>query len=687
MYFKLALRNVKKSFRDFLIYFLTLSFSVCLFYVFNSFQEQQYVMQLTAAQADIVESLSRIMSSLSIFVALVLAFLILYANNFLIKRRKKELGIYTLLGMPKYQISRILVYETFLIGLLSLLSGLIIGFFMSQLLTVITAHLFEVPLNYSFVFSLKAMIMTIFSFTLIFAVIMIFNSFILNRYQLIDLLNADKKHEQLKIKNVWASVIIFIISLACIGWAYYEGIHKGLLAIDMLGPIILAGSVGTVLFFLSLAGFMLTILQNSKNLYFKNLHCFIVRQIHASINSNFLSMSVVCIMLLLSIGALSCGINMSSILNKAVKFSSPYDYTYTNHLHYYNYDEKTFDLYKKSPLDIQKEFDALHINPDYLESTNVARTYVDQSLPTSNPVFIDHIKQQDIKDYFQNRIGFATIISLHDYNTARQAYGMEPITLQEHEAYLYSNYEMVMDGVKEIASQHPEITVFNQKVKIINDDFERVSLYTTVDNGSMEFMTLVIPDDMIPSNAIIYDEYWNANLTDQITPAEFSEYFKELIKEKYELSDKVYYRFPQNFYMKDKDDVYQSSKGLSVTFTYIGIYLGIVFMIASAVILALQQLSNADENKKRYLILSKIGTDQKMINKTIFLEIAVYFILPLLLAIVHSIVGIQIVNNLMVMLGKGNIFVSALFTAGIIVLVYGSYFCVTYIGYKNILKS
>lgn len=687
MYFKLALRNVKKSFRDFLIYFLTLAFSVCLFYVFNSFQEQQYVMQLSAAQADIVETLSRIMSGLSIFVAFVLAFLILYANNFLIKRRKKELGVYTLLGMPKHQISRILVYETFLIGLLSLLSGLIIGFFMSQLLTVITAHLFEVPLNYSFVFSLKATLMTVISFTLIFAIIMIFNSFILNRYQLIDLLNADKKHEQLKIKKVWVSVIIFFISLACIGWAYYEGIHKGLLAIDLLGPIILAGSIGTILFFLSLAGFMLTILQNSKHIYFKNLHCFIVRQIHSSINSNYLSMSVVCIMLLLSIGALSCGINMSNILNRTVKFSSPYDYTYTNHLHYYNYDEDKFDVYQTSPLDLQKEIDALGLNPDYLKSTNMARTYVDPSLPISNPVFIDHIKQQDVKDYFQNRIGFVTIISLHDYNTARKAYDMEPISLQEHEAYLYSNYEMVMDGVKEIASQHPEITVFNQNVKVINDDFERVSLYTTVDNGSMEYMTLVITDDMIPSDAIVYDEYWNANLTDQITPAKFSEYFKDQIENKYENSSTVYHRFLQDFYIKDKDDVYQSSKGLSVTFTYIGIYLGIVFMIASAVILALQQLSNADENKKRYLILSKIGTDQKMINRTIFLEIAVYFILPLLLAIVHSIVGIQIVNNLMVMFGKGNIFVSALFTAGIIVLVYGSYFCVTYIGYKNILKS
>ena len=686
MYFKLALRNVKKSFRDFLIYFITLAFSVCLFYMFNSFQEQQYVMQLTTAQTDIVESLSRIMSSLSIFVAVVLAFLILYANNFLIKRRKKELGVYTLLGMPKHQISRILVYETFLIGLLSLISGLIIGFFLSQLLTVVTAHLFEVQLNYTFVFSFKATIMTVLSFTLIFVVIMFFNSFILNRYQLIDLLNADKKHEQLKIKNIWVSVLIFIISIICIGWAYYKGIHEGLLPIELLGPIILAGSIGTVLFFLSLAGFMLTILQNSKNLYFRNLHCFIVRQIHASVNSNFLSMSVVCIMLLLSIGALSCGINMSSILNKTIKFSTPYDYTYTNHMHYYDYEKDEFDLYTTSPLNIEKAIDDIHLDPSYIASKTIARTYMDKDLSTSNPVFIDHIKKQDIKDYFKNQIGFVEIVSLHDYNTARQAYGMDPIQLKNHEAYLYSNYEMVMDGVKEIISKHPEIPVFDQKVKVVNDDFERVSLFTTVDNGSMEYMTLVVPDAIIPANAIIHDEYWNANLTDKITPEKFSTYFKDQMYKTYDVPEDIH-RFLQEYYIMDKDNVYQSSKGLSVTFTYIGIYLGIVFMIASAVILALQQLSNADENKKRYLILNKIGTDQKMINRTIFLEIAVYFLLPLLLAIVHSIVGIQIVNNIMVMFGKGNIFVSALFTAGIIVLIYGSYFCVTYIGYKNILKS
>ena len=199
-------------------------------------------------------------------------------------------------------------------------------------------------------------------------------------------------------------------------------------------------------------------------------------------------------------------------------------------------------------------------------------------------------------------------------------------------------------------------------------------------------MTLVVPDAIIPANAIIHDEYWNANLTDKITPEKFSTYFKDQMYKTYDVPEDIH-RFLQEYYIMDKDNVYQSSKGLSVTFTYIGIYLGIVFMIASAVILALQQLSNADENKKRYLILNKIGTDQKMINRTIFLEIAVYFLLPLLLAIVHSIVGIQIVNNIMVMFGKGNIFVSALFTAGIIVLIYGSYFCVTYIGYKNILKS
>ncbi len=248
MYYKLALRNVKKSFKDYLIYFLTLTFSVCLFYTFNSFQSQQAVMQMNESQNMMVDQLSILMNFLSVFVAIVLAFLILYANNFLIRRRKKELAIYTLLGMPRRKISKILVYETLTIGLISLISGMILGLIISQILTAVTANMFSVPLDYHFVFSTTGTIMTLIAFSLIFIITMLFNTIVLNRYKLIDLMNADKKNDELKIKKLWISIIIFILSLICLGWAYYTALHNGVEAFGILGPIILAGSIGTLLF-------------------------------------------------------------------------------------------------------------------------------------------------------------------------------------------------------------------------------------------------------------------------------------------------------------------------------------------------------------------------------------------------------------------------------------------------------
>lgn len=226
MYFRLALRNVRKSYKDFLIYFLTLAFSVCLFYMFNSFQEQQAVMEVSQSQMEMIKILVYTMKYLSIFIAIVLAFLILYANNFLIRRRKKELGLYMLLGMPKNKISRVLVYETFIIGILSLFTGMFIGIFLSQILTSVTANLFEVSLDYHFIYSNNATILTIFSFSIIFFIVMLFNTFILNRYKLIDLVRAEHIIEHMHIKKVYLSFTLFILSLAILAFTYHVGTER-----------------------------------------------------------------------------------------------------------------------------------------------------------------------------------------------------------------------------------------------------------------------------------------------------------------------------------------------------------------------------------------------------------------------------------------------------------------------------
>ena len=679
MYYKLALRNVKKSFKDYLIYFLTLTFSVCLFYTFNSFQSQQAVMQMNESQNIMVEQLCILMNFLSIFVAVVLAFLILYANNFLIRRRKKELAIYTLLGMPKRKISKILVYETLTIGLISLLSGMILGLILSQILTAVTASMFSIPLDYHFVFSAIGTIMTLLAFSLIFIITMLFNTLVLNRYKLIDLMNADKKTDELKIKKIWISIILFIISLCCLGWAYYTALHYGVEAFGLLGPIVLAGSIGTLLFFLSLAGFLLTIVKSNKRIYFKNLNCFILRQINSNINSNFISMSIVCIMLLISIGALSTGLSLNNTINNTIKNSTPYDFSVIAEYGYY----PNGSLKNEEDNLLQDAIKKLNLDEKYIKQQDFVTTYY-SDLQFNDPSLLANIKDQTAKSLLElNSNVSITVIPLSSYNTILKKQNYKPLTLHSDEVYLYTDTEILSKGIYQILKSKPEITLYNHKVNICNDSYENITVGT--DSSINKYLlAMVVPDEIIPENADKHEIFWNVDTTQATTDVKFAEYFMKNVTD---LADgETDSNFP-SFHYYTKQDIYDVNKGMSVILTYIGLYLGTIFMIASAVILALQQLSQANDNKKRYMILNKLGTEPKMINRSILLQVAIYFMMPLALAIIHSVVGIQLVNTLVVSFGRSDIIMSSFITAGIILIIYGSYFFITYLGYKNIIQT
>lgn len=679
MYFNLALSNVKKSYKDYMIYFLTLTFSICLFYTFNSFQSQQAVMELNEYQNVTIESLAMIMTFVSIFIVFVLAFLILYANNFLIKRRKKELGIYTLLGMPRAKISRILVYETLLIGFFSLLSGMIIALFLSQILTVLTASLFEVNLNYSFVFSVDATTLTILAFSCIFLITMIFNSLVLNRYKLIDLMTADRKNEHLKIKNIWVSVIIFLISIAILGTTYAFAINKGLEALNYFGQIVIGGVSGTFLFFMSLSGFLLTLLKSMKGIYFKNLNSFVLRQINSNINTNFMSMSFVCIMLLLSIGALSTGLNLNESANRSLQGMTPYDYTYRSD-QFSMYGSE----YTSTPEDLRSEIAALDIDKSFIKSESYIDAYLaDSKLAQSS--LLSHIKDKKLATMFtMNTKTNIMVVPLSSYNQLLSDIGKQPLSLATDELYVYSTANNVEEAVLDILAAKPSTTVYGHELTVVNSSYEQLSLGTEDSVG--EFMlAYVVADEVIPPNTELLSTYWNVNVSDKITSEKFAETLSNKIQASNEQSprDKTLFGELGNY----REGVSDSVKGISIVCIYIGIYLGIIFLIASSVVLALQQLSQANDNKKRYQILSKIGASKKMIHSSIFIQIGIYFLMPLILAIVHSIVGIQVVNHIVQILGKGDIFISSIFTGGVIVLIYGAYFLVTYIGYKNVLKS
>ncbi|MEH6944466.1 ABC transporter permease [Bacillus sp. JJ722] len=667
MFFKLSVRNVKRSFKDYFIYFLTLTFAVCIFYSFNSLSDQKAMQGISGSVSENLQMLTQLISMISVFVSVVLGFLIIFANNFLIKRRKKELGLYMSLGMSKYTISRILVVETFFVGVISLVAGLGVGVVLSQGLSVLTAKMFAIDLTkFQFVFSSEAIIKTVLYFGIIFLFVMIFNSVIISKYKLIDLLTAARKNESLKIRKTSTSVLLFIVSLIILGTSYGLMLKYGLFeSMSLTWFCVGMGSLGTFLFFMSLSGFMLNMLQRNKNIYFKDVNMFVLRQINSKVNTTFVSMTIICIMLFFTIGVLSTGLSLKNSLQKDLEKVTPYDVS----LYKYVDPEDSLtvpDALKQMKLDASQYGEVFSFN-QYNTNTDMDAMFKPYTDKKSEPMF---------SGTYETSI---QAIKRSDYEHLVKMQDKEPLTSGKDEAILVSNVSAVEDTLNRFIEDQKKIMLDGKEFKITQQEVETLSLKT--DFFASEVLFVVVPDEAVkewnPSTSIL-------NINYKGNQEKFDDEFYKLAKSFMTPGEDNDYDFHLNILTKTL--VYDMSNGQSTTMVFIGIYLGIVFLISSAAILALQQLSEASDNMERYTMLKKIGVTKKGINKAIFRQVFIYFMMPLSLAIVHSIFGIQVVNNAIVLFGESSVLFPSLVTGFIIVVVYGGYFLATYTGYKNIVK-
>ena len=668
MYSKIAINNVKKSFKDYSIYFLTIAFAVCIFYSFNSIDAQKAILDMNKSQAEYMGVVTTLISYVSLFVSFILGALILYANNFLIKKRKKELGIYMTLGMSKRKISKILVSETLIVGILSLCAGLFLGVVISQGLSVFTAKLVEGGMSeFKFVISYQAIGKTILYFAIIFGMLMIFNTTIVSRYKLIDMLNAGRKNEEIKIKNPIISSIIFIISVAILVLAYYLVCKVGLnmQKIEFKASIVL-GILGTVGFFFGISGFIISMVQKNKNIYLKKLNIFITRQISSKVNTNFISMAVISLMLFITIVLLSTGLSFKSALEAGIV--APFDVSvklFTDEGEKYTSVEQVLNLAK---YDV-KDNNAIFFNTYKIDGPDV------------NSI----LKNYSVGDFKKNldngkeRWGYIEAIKLSDFNKIRQLQGKSTFTMNEDEIMLLSNLKPVKSSVENMINLKGTVDLNGKQYKVANTEYLNDAIWNSA--VAADELILIINDDFDEnislSNAYMDVNYKNSN--EEAIQKDIENTFKNL-KNNDELRS-----LPILSYTKQ--DVYNESKGVSTTILYVGLYLGIIFLIASAAVLALQQLSEASDSSDRYKALKKIGATEKMIDKAIFKQTVIYFIMPLGLAIVSSIVGINVVNKFISLYGNTNIVPTALLTLAILVIVYGGYFYVTYTGYKSIVKN
>ena len=696
MLFKLSIKNMKKSFKDYAIYFLTLVLGVAIFYMFNSLDSQEAMLQVSSSTRDIIKLMVNMLGYVSVFVAVVLGLLIVYANNFLINRRKKEFGIYMTLGMGKRQISKIILMETILVGIISLIVGLIIGIFASQFMSVLVAKMFEADMSkFQFVFSKDACIKTCIYFAVMYVAVMFFNTFTISRYKLINLLNATKKNESIKIKKPVISILVFLFGAGILGYAYWKvtGDVNSLTTADKILPPILMGIVGTISIFWSLSGFVIQVAQKMKSTYLKDTNMFVLRQINNKINTTIISMSVICLMLFMTISILSVSLSLRNTMQRELADMTPVDLNLSKTANlpesYTNRQGKVINYTKEqiedSKISIEETLKNNGLDMSVLEDVVEIPIYTSNDLTWEDFFGEDYgkVKAQFPKlDY-----GAAeAIVKISDYNKIAKLYGTEQYELKDDEYIVLCDY----DNMAEIRNQ-----VLNEgghKLTIAGKEYK--SKYANCKNGYIEMAASHINTGIIlvPDNCPLTEDMKEKTVF-------VANYNVETDEEKEEI-EKIFADNNNSILLQNLDNkgidldgitkivIIQSSVGVASIVTFIAIYLGIIFLIASAAILALKQLTESSDNKQRYLVLRKIGCDEKMINKALFSQIAIFFGLPLILAIIHSIFGIQFAMTIMAGLAKSeDLLPSIIATVIIIGIIYGAYFLATYLGSKNIIKE
>lgn len=719
---KLAFRNIRRSVKDYGVYFVTLVFGVAVFYAFNSVTSQSILFDLEdTATASVFDMTGQMLGMFSVVIACVLGFLVLYANGFLIRRRKQEFGTYLMLGMNPRSVSAIVLMETVAVGLVSLVVGLLLGFALSQGLSFVTAGLFNIQMTqYRFVFSTDAFLLTLGCFVLIFAVTGLFNTLSIRRYKLIDLLSARSKNARFRVRNPWISLVAFVAAVGVVAWAYLTLLDNGLLQFDegfwrATGLMV----AGTFLFFWSLAGFALAVIERTRGVYFKGLAMFTMRQIASKVNTAFVSLSVVCIMLFFSLTVFSTGMGLARAFSGNVEDGTLYDATLTANV-YLNaggvHDEEALASMSEEDREYQQVADekAAAVTADAeAYGWDIAAKLADSS-PTwdqlvERSVQIDAFVSADasygeLMDRYGHDTGNekqnealhgqgVTLIAESQFNALAELTGRPTVDLGE-DGFAVNNTLDAMKALSEAVSREGETLEAGGRTLTATGELRSQPLEDAAFSASgAEF---IVPDSVIAdlrAQGAVPDQSL-LNLMYKTSRTEGDKLLQQMLGEASPANPEVAASgwafspkpWPVTLSFTAEEVIVQSS-GMNLMISYLALYIGFVFLIATAAILAIQQLSETSDSLGRYQVLAEIGCDRRMIFRSLRTQVLVYFLVPLALALCHTVCAVGIISDaVLVQLGV-SVLEPALMTGVLVGVVYGAYLLVTYYASRGIIRA
>ena len=717
---KLAWGNVRRAGKDYLVYLLTLTLAVTVFYAFNTISVQA---DLVLEEEGMPELLGTVMSGLTMFLAVVMGFLMVYANNFIMKRRKKEFGLYQVLGMSRGQVSRVMAMETAIVSGGALALGIVLGVGFSQIMTFFTASLFKTQIrDFHFFFSPQAFFTTVGCLVAIFLVTLVFNLGVVRRAKVIDLMSAGRKNEAIKTRNPIVSAAIFILGTVLIGIAYFRLLRDGLpvdsapseIDAAMNQFMLTTGIVvaGTILFFFGLSGFLLKALQGARSLYWHGLNMFTVRQLSAKVNTVSFSMAIISMILFLAITSVTGGMSIASVMNTSVERSTIADYsrvvmylgenvvndpTYTGNVPMRLATEPVdiMELSRSNVIDKdtseERPFDLAGILGSHVQ----VETYDSRPIGTELPLVslndlaaaVDMPMPKGTNSSNASMMGLM-VMKESDYNRYLDFRGKEHVDLGDDGYLITSDMgESVNKIYNADMREGVEVELGGRTLRPVADHVDEAA--SSFFNSSMgsNSGTIVVPDELVDASGLpLYASYFLGDYREGLTYDETEGYVRQDRSWDQILnadgSESAIWGMEAT-----RAQSYESTNSMNGLISYLAIYIGFVLVVACAAILTIQQLSGVADSGKNCRILSELGTSNREIMRSVLVQQAIFFVFPLLMGVAHSFVALQVVIEIVALFGGMSIGGTVGVTCGIFLLCYGGYFAVTYVMSKGIVQD
>lgn len=721
---KLAWGNVRRAGRDYLVYLLTLTLGVTVFYAFNTIS-----MQVDIAGID-EEGLAQVMGSmlgdLTYFLAGVMAFLMVYANNFIMKRRKKEFGLYQVLGMGRGRVATIMALETVIVSVVAFVAGIVLGMGLSQLMTFFTASLFKTQIaNFHFFFSVHAFNLTLACMLVMFVLTLLLNLRAVRRTKLIELMGAERRNESIKTRNPWIAIAIFAVGVVLVGVAYYRLLRDGFPltatdsklqeAMNQFGITTAMVTVGTFALFWGLSGMLIKLLQSLRSVYWRGLNMFTVRQLSAKVNTVCFSMGVIAMILFLAITSVTCGMSIANVMNENLERCTPADMSQT----YIYYTPETLDYYKE------------YVNPSEADRMVLADSTVDlYSAWHGDPWHGDRKgKSADNNDETGKKVSIADVAGEHvqidsylsyplggsdpsvtpsemcktmgeklprafggsnadtkglfvtpasQYNKLRQMMGEEPVSIGLDQYLLTCDMGGDLGDLytKYMAGGHT-LTLGGHELKPATDKSDKDTAAIANSAMSSNPGTVVVADELLSQLKLQpYSSSLLVNYKQGMDTTEADESIKYTVLDNLLVDGKE----PGSWgIFITRSEMYTQAAQMNGMISYLAIYIGFVLVVACAAILSIQQLSNVADGSRSYRVLAQIGCDDRQIRHSVMAQQAVFFLFPLAVGLAHSFVALKVIIELVSTFGNMSIGGTVGLTCAIFLAAYGGYFLVTYL--------